>query len=220
MMPLKFEATKDFHKSVSSVNTLIEFATIEREKDNDENRVLFLKLAVVSSVTKFQVFIEGVLKEYLFLLKSSNKKHHELSTFLRLNAIRIFSSGKIIHKALENPETYNDSKLVEIKGIVEKTLAFCIDAEPINENLQFETRFPLGKTGLNELVKLFKQVNGEDIFAAPPFDTNKLNEILSKRHAIIHEDANPQITETIAEQYRDYITGVADYIDIYLSSHI
>lgn len=219
-MPFNFEASEDFNRSVSHINTLINFAVEQRDSGNEENRMLFLKLAIVSAVTKFQVFIESILKEYHYELKNNQKQYHQISTHLRLNAIRLYTSDKIIHKSLENPETYTVEKLNEVRQIAEKTLSFCTDHEKINEDLQFETKFPLGKTGVGELNRLFRQVNGEDIFANPPFDINKLNEILGRRHAIIHEDSNPQITEDTVEKYRDYLMTVITYIDEYLEQHL
>lgn len=219
-MPFNFEASEDFNTSVAHINTLIQFAIEQREAENEDNRMLFLKLSVVSAVTKFQVFIESILKEYHYELKDNQKQYNQVSTHLRLNAIRLFTSDKIIHKALENPETYTIEKLNEIREVSEKTLAFCKDTETITDDLKFETKFPLGKTGVGELSKLFRQVNGEDIFANPPFDINKLNEILGRRHAIIHEDSNPQLTEETVEKYRDYLMTVITYVDDYLEQHL
>lgn len=218
-MPFNFIATEDFDKSISDVNILIHFANEQKNAGNEDNRMLFLKLSVVLSVTKFQVFIEGILKEYQYHLKTSNKHYHQVSIFLRLNSIKLFTTQNIIHKALENPETFNPNKLAEVKEISKKVLAFCDDNGQLDATLEFDTKFPMGKTGLGELSKLFKQVNGEDIFENTPFDINKLNEILGRRHAIIHEDTNPQITEDTVEKYRDYLIVVVNYIDNYLQGH-
>lgn len=218
-MPYNFESTDDYIKSISQIETLREFAVRERNANNEDNRKLFLKLAIVSSVTKFQVFVESILKEFLFHVKNSNKKYEQVSDFLRLNSIRIFSSENILHKSLENPEAYDSSKLIEIRSIAEKTLKFCLNDHAIDEDLKFDTKFPLGKTGLSDLVKLFKQIKGEDIFQKCTFDINKLNEILARRHAIIHEDSNQQVTEVTVEGYRDYLLEVVVFIDDYLEEN-
>lgn len=215
-MPSTFEATNEFAESIKDIEILVNYAVQERDSDNEKNRLLFLKLAVVSSVTKLQVFIESILKEYLYVITTSNKKHGDLQLNLRLNAIRLFSSSQNILKKLENHESYSIEKLNEIKNIVVKTLALCNDNEVISEDLQLETKFPLGKTGLEELIKLFRQIDGKNIFESLPFDINRLNEILGKRHAIIHEDSNPQLTEEVVIQYRDYLVEFTSYIDQYL----
>ena len=146
-MPFTFEATNEFAESIKDIEILVNYAIQERNSDNEKNRLLFLKLAVVSSVTKLQVFIESILKEYLYVITTSNKKHGDLQLNLRLNAIRLFSSSQNISRRLENYESYSTEKLNEIKNIAVKTLALCNDSEVISEDLQLETSFLLEKPG-------------------------------------------------------------------------
>lgn len=219
-MQSNFTATLDFENSLAEVDTLILFSKNELAIGNEDNRKMFLKLAIVSAVTKLQVFIENILKEYHYLIISSNKTQNLLSLHLRLNSLRIFSSDNLIHKTLENPETYNTVKFAEVHNIVLKTSQLCDDGHSVVPHLQFDTKFPLGKTGLNELIKLFKQVNGENVFENPPFDPNKINEILGRRHAIVHEDSAQQLTEETIENYRIILKSVADYLDTYLTTHL
>lgn len=204
-MSFEFDASKEFRKSLEDIETLRSYAINEGRNDNEKNRLLFLKLSVVSSVTKFQVFIESILKEFLYIIRTSDKKYGEIELHLRLNSIKLFTFNKVISKKLENHETYSESKLEEVREIVTRTLSFCNDRETISDELLLETKFPLGKTGLEELTKLFRQINGENIFDSPPFDINTLNEILGRRHAIIHEDSNSQLTEEVVIKYRDYL---------------
>lgn len=219
-MSLNFDAAREFVESASDIETLLEYAIKERASDNEKNRRLFLKLAVVSAVTKFQIFIENSLKEYHFRLTTSEKLNHELSINIRLNSLKIYSSEVLLHKKLANYETYNDEKLDEIINIIDQLRSYCTKETEVDENLKFETKFPLGKTGLEELIKLFRQINGVNIFEDPPFDINKLNEILGRRHAIIHEDSNPQITEETVLAYKLYLIEFVEYIDTYLSSNL
>lgn len=58
-MPYRYEATSDFESSISEADTLLVLAN-----SDDNNRVLFLKLAIISAVTKFQVFVEKILDEF------------------------------------------------------------------------------------------------------------------------------------------------------------
>ncbi len=69
-MSLNFESSRDFYISLESVDTLTRFAVNEDKKDNQDNRDLFLKLAIVSMVTRFQVFIEAIMEEFSFNLKA------------------------------------------------------------------------------------------------------------------------------------------------------
>jgi len=227
-MSLNFDASEDFHKSITDIDTLLQFAIEQRDKGEDNNRNLFLKLAVVSVVTKFQVFIEKILEEYKEKLKKSNKKYSQMSTHFRLNSIRLFFSSKTYKKTLkkiEGKNEYTDDKLKETKNMIEKLLNFCTDNKSIDEDIQFDTNFPLGKTGPNELIKLFEQINGEDIFdnSKPDMkkpDKDKLNEILNRRNNIVHQDKNQQITENTLQEYKDYLLDMVEYLDNYLQTYL
>ena len=55
-------------------DTLIDFAKQEDANGNQDNRILFLKLSVVAMVTKFQVFVETILKEFLYAFEESQHR--------------------------------------------------------------------------------------------------------------------------------------------------
>ena len=217
----KFEAEESFLKTINEIDILLKYAIKERDNENEGSRRLFLKLAIVASVTKFQIFIESILKEYLYLLKNSNRKNKDLNCHLRLNSLKLYFDKVKFDKELANHLTYDDIKLNEVRNNLKKLNNFCKDNRSVDDSLKFETKFPMGKQGLKELKKLFRQINGEDIFDNDKtFDINKLNEILGRRHAIIHEDTNPQITEKTIEEYRHFLINLIIYISDYLRKHI
>jgi|SRR3989338_770780 len=157
-MSYQFEATDDYFIAEKKIATLISFAKKEGEKGNDENRTLFLKLGVVFLVTRFQVYVESILKEFNYKLTQTKKTNSELPIHLRLNAIKIRSESKPLNKELENPTTYNNQKLREIYSIISLLGDWCNDTNAIHQEFEINTQFPLGKQGLNELKGLFKQV--------------------------------------------------------------
>ena len=73
-----------------------------------------------------------------------------------------------------------------------------------------------GKQGVNELIELYKQINGENIFERSSLDKNKLNEILRRRHDIVHDDVNHQLNELKVTEYKTFIEKVVICIDNYL----
>ena len=81
-MPYHYEATSEFMQSVSEVEKLVALASFD-----DENRTLFLKLAAVSLVTKFQVFVEKALDEFRYKLNGMTSGR--LSLYMKMNAIRL-----------------------------------------------------------------------------------------------------------------------------------
>jgi hypothetical protein len=219
-MPYNFTATTDCFVAQRKVTTLISFAQQQGLRNNDNNRNLFLKLGVVLLVTRFQVYIENVLEEFNYKIKNSNQANNLLPIHLRLTAIKILSESKSIQKELENPTTYNIAKLQRIQTLSTSLHNFCVDENMINADFIIDTNFPLGKQGLGEVKALFKQIDGKDIFENVKFDINKLNEILNRRHNIIHEDANMQLTEVKLREYRDFLSKVVRHIDRYLGRYL
>jgi len=208
-----FEATRDYFISLRDISTLSGLAA-----KGDENRMLFLKLSVVSLVTKFQVYVEKVLKEALFRIVKGRKPNRDLPLHIRLNSIRIFAAENNLPKKLENQDDYGATKQLEVNQHVSVLLKHCDDHAPICDEYCLNTKFPLGKTGMNELLDLFKQFEGNrNIFQANGVDIEKLNALLHIRHNIIHQDANPApLTEVKVKEDIKYLRDVVLSIDKYL----
>ncbi len=217
-MSYNFEATTDFQNSLSDINTLLDFAEKANTAQNDSNRMLFLKLSIVSMVTKFQVYVEKVLGEFLFQIRISKKKNKELPLHSRLNSMKLISTEYVLSNQLMNPETYNEAKYKEVNDYVVLLNMHCDQEGAICKEYCLNIRFPMGKTGVNELLGLFKQFEGKsNIFEAYSIDIEKLNGILSMRQNIIHQDVNPSpLTEVLAKDYMSYIQSLAVCIDRYL----
>lgn len=216
-MSFNFTATDDYFVSQKNITTLVKFAREQDRKGNQDNRNLFLKLSVVTLVTRFQVYVENVLKEFDYKIKQTQKLNRDIPLHYRLNSLKLETMERPIHVQLANPTEYNQAKYTEVNSFISLLSDWCNDNNPIHPDLKFETKFPLGATGLRELKKLFKQVDGNDIFARARFDIEKLNEILRRRHDIIHEDKNQQITEQTVDNYKKFMERVVKHIDRYLN---
>lgn len=214
-----FDATKDFVRSLNDIDTLLFFAEEEGKKGDDDSRKLFLKLGVVTSVTKFQVFIEAILEEFRYKLRTSNKVMKDFPLNLRLNCLRLKSEKYVLSNKL-NPQRFSPDLFSEIKNTINFYSKICNDNSIIDNDFKFSAKFPMGKSGLRELIKLFKQINGEDIFNTPAFDANKINEILLIRHGIIHDDSNPPLTEETINAYKIFLFDVVHHLDDYLEQFI
>lgn len=214
-MLLDFEAYGDFYRSLEAVNTLLSFAKSEDSKDNQDNRNLFMKLSIVLMVTRFQVFVEAILEEFAFKLKISDITFDSLPVQLKLNSIRMKSEGFIIHNKLENVLTYNEEKIEKIKNHISE-ISCHFSKNKINENLMMKNKFPLGKTGKFELISLFSQLEGGNIFEMADFDIDKIDGLLQIRHGIVHQDIFPNMTEGNILGYKDYLNNTSKLIDNYL----
>lgn len=218
-MSLDFESSQDFYLSLEAVDTLISFAESEDKKGNQDNRNLFLKLSIVSMVTRFQVFIESILDEFVFKLKGSSITYDRLPIHLKLTSIKLLSENFVIYKKLTNQASFNEKKLTTIKAHISEVDSH-FSSDKINDNLSIRTKFPLGKTGKNELIALFSQIDGRDIFEDASFDINEIDGLLQNRHLIVHQDISSGLTEGDILKYQHYLKKIAKFIDNFMQKFI
>lgn len=213
-MPYRYEATLDFESSIFEADTLLELAN-----SDDNNRVLFLKLAIISAVTKFQVFVEKILDEFRYEL--NDKPSQNLSTYMKLNSLRISLSEGNSLIGLTKHNHFTEEKKNKIVRYLQSISYISDDNCLINDDFRFTTKFPLGRTGKNELINLLKQIDGDENpfakFGNERFDN--LDSILQTRHNIIHQDRFNG-TETTVRESVDFLKDLVVYIDEYLSSKI
>ncbi len=185
---------------------------------------IFLKLAVVSLVTKFQVFIESLLKEFLYVITSSDVEYSKLSVYMRLNSIKIGLDDNPLSK-LSKHDKLNEETQEKIKQYIEN-IAFITNTDlKVDDKLAMRTSFPLGRTGKDELLNLFKQIEGTtNIFVDADtqeelIDLNQLDSLLQTRHLIIHQDRFNQTENKIIE-YVEYLNKVVLHCDEYLACRL
>ena len=214
-MSYQYEATLDFKEKLSEIDVLLELATT----DDENKRDLLLKLSMVTLVTKFQVFVEKILSEFKYNL--NDKPSGKLSTYIKLNSLRLSLEAENPLTGLPKHNNFTEEKKKAIEKYLKSIRYLEDDTFCINDDFFFTTRFPMGKTGKNELIKLFKQIDGEE----NPFDNfgiekfNKLDSILQTRHSIIHQDRFNGTEETVKESLT-FFKELVLYIDQYLAKKI
>ena len=211
-MSFHYDATSEFTENVSEVETLKELSL-----SDEKNRVLFLKLATVSLVTKFQVFVENILREFKYQL--NGVKSSKLSRHIKMNALRMSLEDGNVLTGLKKHKNFTEDKK---NGVVEylKSISFISNGNVIiTDSFKFSTKFPLGKTGKQELIELLKQIDGDsDPFSeynSEKFDFEKLDSILQERHQIIHQDRFSGTENTLGENI-EFIKDLVTYIDKYV----
>ena len=213
-MPFRYEATSDFHTSIAEVETLLTLAT-----SDDTNRTMFLKLSMVSLVTKFQVFVEKILEEFRYQL--NDKLSGKLPLYLKMNSLRIGLEKDNVLIGLSKHNNFTEKKKNNIVKYLNSISYISDDTVTINGDFLFNTKFPLGKTGRQELVNLLVQIDGNtdpfNEFGIEKFE--KLDSVLQMRHAIIHQDRFSGTEQTIKENL-DFLKELAEYIDEYLDARI
>jgi hypothetical protein len=156
-MPYYLDATENFFHAIDSIDILIDFARKENNEGRIKNHDLFLNLSVVSLVTKFQVFVENSLEEFLYQIQKSNKTYQDLPLTLRLSSLKhLLDRSNILPNKLEQPQRYNQQILQQVISEFQKFNRICSDDIRIDNEFKFNTKFPMGKQGVNELIELYK----------------------------------------------------------------
>lgn len=213
-MSFHYDATSDFHTSIAEVETLLILAS-----SDDTNRTMFLKLSMVSLVTKFQVFVERILAEFRFQL--NDKPSGKIPIYLKMNSLRIGLEKNHALTGLDKHRDYTEEKKENVVRYLNSISYISDDTVKINDELYFNTKFPLGKTGKKELVDLLTQIDGNkepfDAFGNEKFA--KLDSLLMTRHSIIHQDRFNGTDQTVKENL-DFLKELVVYIDEYLDTKI
>ena len=132
-MEYHFDATEDFLVRQSEIHILLDTAN----EKNDEKDT-FLKLAVVSLVTKFQVYVESILKEFLYRITSSEIKYNKLSIYMRLNSIRIGLNDNALAKLSKHNKLDLDTS-GKIKDYLE-SISYIVDENlVVDDKLKMKT---------------------------------------------------------------------------------
>ena len=213
-MSFHYEATSDFQTSIAEVETLLTLSSTD-----DTNRTMFLKLSMVSLVTKFQVFVEKILEEFRYQL--NDKPSGKLPLYLKMNSLRIGLEKDNVLIGLSKHNNFTEKKKNNIVKYLNSISYISDDTVTINGDFLFNTKFPLGKTGRQELVNLLVQIDGNtdpfNEFGIEKFE--KLDSVLQMRHAIIHQDRFSGTEQTVKENL-DFLKELAEYIDEYLDARI
>ncbi len=217
-MLLSFDASLDSKQSIENdINILLDLI---RKAESDRLRMLLIKISIIILVTKFQVFVENILDEFLDRLNRNQFRFVDLPPFIKLNSIKVKIENYKLHQKLKNFQKYNDRNFMnEVREIL-NSLNIHFSNNVNDGHLQLKSKFPIGKTGANELSALFSQINGENIYEICNIDDNKLNSLLNIRHNVIHQDATPGLTDETIISYRDFLLDFIEKIDKYLYDYI
>ena len=138
---------------------------------------------------------------------------------MKLNSLKLSLNESNALVGLTKHNNFTEDKKTNIVRYIQSISYISDDNYQINNDFQFSTKYPLGRTGKKELVNLLKQIDGEENpfknFGNERFD--KLDSVLQIRHNIIHQDRFND-TETTVKESIKFFKDLVIYIDEYLSS--
>ena len=126
-MPYHYEATSEFIQSISEVEKLTTLAS-----SDEENRTMFLKLAVVSLVTKFQVFVEKALEEFRYSINGT--KSSNLPLYMKMNAVRLSVLNGNPLLSMQSQKVFTEEKKNRLVSYLDSISFISDDNAEINDS--------------------------------------------------------------------------------------
>ena len=126
-MPYHYEATSEFIQSISEVEKLKTLAS-----SDEENRTMFLKLAVVSLVTKFQVFVEKALEEFRYSINGT--KSSNLPLYMKMNAVRLSVLNGNPLLSMQSQKVFTEEKKNRLVSYLDSISFISDDNAEINDS--------------------------------------------------------------------------------------
>ena len=211
------EPTEIFIDSLKDIDTIKTILV-----NVDENaRELLLKLSVVSLVTKFQVFVESILSDFLYHLQHDKVRGSKLNDYIKINSvyIQLNKEDDVLKKLRTAHGEFTTLKEKVLKEL--KQFSYLYEDVIIDDSFCFNTKFPIGKTGSDDLCRLLAQFDGDNNplgcdFDGITMDKGRLDELIGIRNSIVHQDKFSNCTEQKIDELVNTCKTVGIYIDEYV----
>ncbi len=223
-MTFELESFKNFTNALQEVSLLTNFAS--QCEQNPNKYTALNKSALLLLTSKFEVFIEDVVREYIEEINSMNIANHLIPDQLKVK--HSITRIKEIVDVIENPDK-NDKKIKVFKELAK----LWADQEVNFDGLQIPNKFNYGTHGSKEMQKLFNNIEIENIFETvviysenenslldevQPIDFKAIfNNITGLRNAITHQDQTPNMThkqiEGYAENFHKFSKELCEYLE-------
>ncbi|SFT19181.1 MAE_28990/MAE_18760 family HEPN-like nuclease [Paenibacillus sp. BC26] len=216
-----------FNNALTEVNLLINFAS-KCERLPNEYAALN-KSALLLLTSKFEVFVEDVVKEYIEEINSMNLTNLLISEQLKIK--HSITRIKDLVDFIENPSK-NDKKVEVFKDLAQ----LWSDQEITFAGLDIPNKFNYGKHGSKEMQKLFSNIEIENIFETIVLYSDNehslledeqvidfkgiINNITSQRNNITHQDKTPNMTHQQIGEYVDYFNRFSKELCQYLEGKL
>lgn len=218
MNKYNFEATEDYFKQIKELGIIYKYV-LQSLKPNSKisNQYhLFFKTAFVLQSSKFEVFVESIIEEFIFELKSMEISYSQISNALKYSAIKVYYKQAKLESLLQSFDKFDEfsKKIKEINSTVN---------EDVKISDSFEVISQFNQHGSSEITNLFKQINNEDIFELLQQENlnikSDIDRLINVRNNIVHRDTN--ITTLSSDDFKRIYKSVisfVEFVDQYLGN--
>lgn len=217
-----FESTKDFDKSISEVDFLLDRAKSVQGEANEFT--IYVKASIILLTAKIEAFSENILEEFVRKLAEKKFKPKFISKDLRIHATTFLLKDLVGDKPFSAKEE-------AISALVKAAALWNEDLEL--PDLPVNPKFDFGKHGSKQFKKFFSRIGVVDIceqcqissgteslLAGGTIKRNisaDIDSITNIRNNIIHTDSSPaSLTYQQIEEYRETFWQFCYLIDKYL----
>lgn len=194
------QSLQDFKQSLKEIKFLTKNA--KKFQSDRWKYQLYNKTSIILLITKFEVFVEDAIDEFIFNCTKNNQSTNiptRVKEFIEIDLI-----------ANKTKDTLNSEKRIKIITNLMK-----IHNQSFKDLIDYDhsLKFNVGKHGEKELKRLLSEIgiildskpNINSIFA----NFNSLNNI---RNNVIHEDVSPNITHQQVIKYSLNLLKISQYI--------
>ena len=217
------QATNDFNKSIKELNYLTDLSkNIDLENVNDSNTVV-KKAIVLLLCAKLERFVKDITNEYIHKILDKKLKSNNVPLGLKKEIYKMEIN-------LINTDFDNYFRTNKNKKYLRNFSLFWDDNYIINE-LRDDFSISISNNGTTEFRKIFKRIGFKDMLDdIPDFTTseedvcgvstiqsfpiiNRIDSMISKRHKIIHDDENPNLTNSEIDIYINVVKMFTENVD-------
>lgn len=222
-----FESYQRLNTALKEVKTLIDFAL-----ENEANQLKYSALnksSLLLLTSKFEVFVEDVIEEYIDKINQMNLNNNEISEYIKMK--HTISKLRELNTTIEH-EHKKDKSIQILKSIAK----LWQDSVERFDSLEVSNKFSYGKHGANELQKAFNNIEITNVFETIILYSDSqeslleevnmidfktiFNNIVNLRNLITHQDITPNLTHRQIEGYTKNFDDFSKELCNYLSNSL
>ncbi|MEL3961295.1 HEPN domain-containing protein [Lysinibacillus endophyticus] len=211
-MEVEFQCEINFNNTLKEVILIEELANLFADNPEEVKYYKALnKTAVLLLSSKFEVFLEECVAEFIDTINSLRINKNKISSYLKVKHSTI-----IIENLLQ---IYKHDRKVDKVAEELKKLAECWDDKEESIILNINNKFNYGSHGSNEVIELFRNIDIPNVFEVVRVTRSsdsmlsdeeilvdfkgKLNSFINIRNGITHQDQTTNLTHKDIKDYRE-----------------